>query len=329
MKEIYFDENFGRLHEAVEGGKCEVFEYRSALGSVRHMYIKREIPADIDGEMYYDLVTPFAYGGPVIQDCKEDGEWDLVYEFIQAFDAYCKENRIVCEQVRFHPVAENVVDFIGCYETDWIGDTYGTNLEAFSDPVKEEFSVSCQNVIWRALEAGVEYRVTAKPDSMEKFAEFYTKAVEGGEPDLEYFLECGNAFNEQLVLVEAIFKEQVIGMSLNFLSAGVLYTHLGVVHPGFAYLSPVHVMRFGLTLWGKENGASMIHDGGCIVMNGGIHNADSFKRQFSKHSSFKWCIGRRIWNEEIYEKLCKDMEIGSGADSFPAYRMNESGSCAS
>ncbi|TWT03623.1 GNAT family N-acetyltransferase [Planomicrobium sp. CPCC 101079] len=329
MKEVYFDENFGRLHEAVEGGTCEVFEFRSPSGTIRHMYIKREIPAAIEGETYYDLVTPFAYGGPVILDCEEDGEWDLVYEFVQAFDAYCKENRIVCEQVRFHPVAENAVDFMGCYETDWVGDTYGTNLKAFSDPVREEFSLSCQNMIWSALEAGVEYRVTAKPESLEEFTEFYTKAVEGGEPGLGYFQECGNAFHEQLVLVKAVYKEQVIGMSLNFLSAGVLHTHLAVAHPGFAYLNPVHVMRFGLTLWGKDNGASMIHDGGWLVMNGGIHNVDSFKRQFSKHTRFKWCIGRRIWDEEMYGKLCKAMEMGSGADSFPAYRIKESDPCAS
>lgn len=66
MIDIYFTENYGKLYEDIEKGTNEVFEYRSELGFIRHMFIKREIPIKINGETYYDLVTPYGYGGPLI-----------------------------------------------------------------------------------------------------------------------------------------------------------------------------------------------------------------------------------------------------------------------
>ncbi|MDN7241674.1 GNAT family N-acetyltransferase [Planococcus sp. N028] len=296
-----------------------MFKFHNHLGAIRHIFMKREILIKINGETY----SPIAYGGPVITGCSRDYKWDLVYEFTLAFEAYCKENRIISEYVRFHPVAANASDFIGCYETEYVGNTYGTNLKAFPDPVQEEFSQSCQQTIWRALEAGVEYRVAVKPESLEDFANFYAQLVANGYADYGYFLECGKLLKEQLVVVEALYKEQVIGMSLNFLSNGVIHTHLAVTHPAFDYFSPAHIMHFGLVLWGKENGVSLIHDGGWIVMNSHIDDLITFKKQFNKHTKFKLCIGRRIWDEEKYQKLCKAMEIGGDDDGFPAYRVEK------
>ncbi|MDN7241681.1 GNAT family N-acetyltransferase [Planococcus sp. N028] len=327
MHDVFFDQNFGRLQEGLGGGTCEVFKFHNHLGAIRHMFMKREIPIRINGETYYDLVTPAAYGGPVITGCARDYKWDLVYEFMLAFEEYCKENRIVSEYVRFHPVAANAADFSLCYETDYVCDTYGTNLKAFLDPVQEEFSQSSQQTIWRALEAGVEYRVTAKPESLENFANFYAQLVANGDADYGYFLECGKLLKEQLVVVEALYKEQVIGMSLNFRSNDVIHTHLSVTHPAFDYFSPAHIMHFGLALWGKENSVSLIHDGGWLVANSQTPDLSAFKKQFSKHTNFKLCTGRRIWDQEMYRKLCREKEIGYDAINFPAYRGVKKESC--
>ena len=64
--DIYFEPKYGKLYEEMENGTCEVFEHRSSIGIVNHMFIKREIPITIDNTTYYDLVTPYGYGGPLI-----------------------------------------------------------------------------------------------------------------------------------------------------------------------------------------------------------------------------------------------------------------------
>lgn len=295
--------------------KSEVFEFNHPSGTIRHEFIKREISVQLSGETYYDLVTPFLYGGPVISDCQEDDKWDLVYEFTEAFEAYCREQRIVSEQVQFNPLASNAVDFAACYEVEYVGDTYGTNLKAFPDPIREEFTESCQKTIWKALEAGMEYAVT-EPADLQRFVDFFRSL--GGEVGLDIQLS-----GKKLVVAEALYKGQTVGMSLNFLDGSVLHTYLSAFLPAFEML-PVHVMRFGLTLWGKDKGLSLIHDGG-MLFHPPIADIEAYKQQFAKHTSFKFCTGRKIWNEEAYHKLCAATGIGAGADAFPAYRVKEMG----
>ncbi|UJF26114.1 hypothetical protein [Planococcus sp. 107-1] len=74
MSDIYFETAYGQLYEKIENGKCEVFHYIGEEGEVRHLYIKKEIPFRLEGEVYYDLVTPYGYGGPLIIRVKEAGK---------------------------------------------------------------------------------------------------------------------------------------------------------------------------------------------------------------------------------------------------------------
>lgn len=125
MKDIFLNENFQGLYETVEDGKREVFEFHLPIGKVRHSFIKREISVQIDGEVYYDITTTSSYGGPVVYDCNEEDKWELVDEFQRAFQAYCEENKIVSEYVRFDPVQSNVLDFVCIYEVECIGKIRG------------------------------------------------------------------------------------------------------------------------------------------------------------------------------------------------------------
>jgi serine/alanine adding enzyme len=212
-----------------------------------------------------------------------------------------------------------------CYEVEYVDDTFGTNLSDFANPVNEEFSLSCQKTIWRSLEAGVEYRVAEDQGNLQRFSGFFhSNFVDRERFEMKSILEYIASAGNQTVIVEARYKGQTIGMSLNYSKENALHAYLSASLPAFDFLSPAYVMRFGLTLWGKENGFSLIHDGG-LLMHQGIADVTSFKQQFAKHTSFKFCTGRKIWNEEAYLKLCAAAGIGTGADAFPAYRAKEAG----
>ena len=66
MLDIYFNEDYGKLGEYVEPGRNCVFQIDSENGSVRHMFILRTVPWLVDGVQYYDIVTPYGYGGPIV-----------------------------------------------------------------------------------------------------------------------------------------------------------------------------------------------------------------------------------------------------------------------
>ena len=115
VKDIYFNPKYGKLYEKVEKGKLVCWEYECDEGKIYHQFILREIPDMADNKTWYDIVSPYGYGGPVVEFCKEGKESYLLEKFEQEFEKYCEENNIVSEFVRFHPIAENGVTFQSVY----------------------------------------------------------------------------------------------------------------------------------------------------------------------------------------------------------------------
>ena len=325
MEDLYFELNYGRLYEDIEGGRCEVFEFQGTYGTVKHLFIKRLIPARLIDSPYYDLVTPYGYGGPVITECKEDKKAELVQEFIAAFQEYCKENRVVSEFIRFHPVFGNAHDFKDCYEVIYKRNTIQTNLADSEDPILCEYSASCRRDIRQALKAGVEYSIILSPSDLNDFKELYYQTMARNDADSvyyfddSYFSKCIELFGNSLVVVEIKFQGKVIGMSLNFISGKIIHAHLTGTLKEFHHLAPAYVLQYALALWGKENGIDLIHHGGGRT---GDPNDKLylFKKKFGRNKELEYYYGRKIWNEEVYEKLCQAAGIKRETAVFPAYR---------
>jgi len=146
----------------------EVFEFQNEDGHIKHVFKKREISGQINGETYFDLVPPVGFGGPMIVNCNSNQKWDLIFEFQQAFEAYCLEHRIVSEEVVFNPPFGNAIDFLNCYELQYVSDSYGIDVTNNL----EEISVPDSSELWNAIDSGIEYRVLVNEEAMSGFKEF-------------------------------------------------------------------------------------------------------------------------------------------------------------
>ena len=327
MKDSYFAQKYGQLYESIEGGKCEVYDFHHSAGTIRHIFIKREIQVTENGKAFFDIVTPFVYGGPIILSCKENRKKELIKAFQKAFKYYCDANNIICEVLHFHPGLSNADDFAGLYDMHQIGNTLGTNLVDCKDPFNEEFSASCKKNIFEALEKGVDYRVTAGPYNLRYFKDIYfsiadnKKEINNGLFNKEFLSSCFEIARKNTIIVEAVYKGRTIGISVNLLFNNILQPHLAAALPEFEYLFPKHILHYGLTDWGKKNGMDMIHNGAGNT----IGEEDAlylFKKQFGS-LKLKYLIGKKVWNEGIYENLCKAVGVGVDAEYFPAYRIGE------
>ncbi|MFD1861984.1 GNAT family N-acetyltransferase [Planococcus chinensis] len=325
MKDLYFEENYGKLYEAMEGGETVVFDFSHHAGRIRHLFIKREIPYPLQGGPFYDLVTPYGYGGPLILYVEAGRKSELVAEFEQAFQSYCKENKVVSEFVRFHPLVENAQDFTACYEVTFYRHTIITNLAAHEDPIQQEYSSSCRRDIRHALKAGMEYRIIEKPESLALFKTLYYSTMQRNEAsryyyfDDAYFSKCLELFKENLVLVEVWYEGQVIGMSLNFTSGKILHAHLTGTLKEFHHLFPALILQYGLAVWGKANGFELVHHGG-----GRTNLPDDtlylFKKKFGRQAEGEFFVGKKIWNADVYGALCEATGKRGDQAFFPAYR---------
>ena len=323
--DIYFQKEYGIINELIENGKSEVFKFQSSNGIVQNMFIKREIPTT-GGDIYYDIVSPYGYGGPIVFECKEGSRTELISEYTLAFQEYCKKNKIVSEFVRFHPIVENYKDFESLYYITHDRMTVGTNLKDYDDPVEAEFTKSCRKRIRRALRDGISYRVIERPNTIHSFKEIYYSTMDRNEArgyyyfDEEYFQKCLEYFRDNIILVEALFEDKVIAAGFYFVWDKVIHIHLSGTLSEYLYLSPAYILRYAVTLWGKEHGCELIHHGGgrSNSVEDGLY---LFKKQFGEKTAFDFCVGKKIWNKEVYDELCKEKNKTVDIEGyFPKYR---------
>lgn len=325
MGDIYFEERYCKLFEEVEKGVFQIYNFHNEIGEIRHLFIKRKIPFMLAGKQYFDLVTPYGYGGPQILQCEKGKEFQLVEAFEADFQQYCIDQGIVSEFIRFHPLFSNAHDFLACYEVAYLRETVGTNLKDYEQPIDQEFTKSAKKNIRQALKAGVEYRCTLNPRVLSDFKSIYYATMDRNDAEAfyyfkdDYFDNLTDLLGEHLLLIEVLYEGEVIGAALNFVYNNLAHTHLSGTLTEFNRLSPASILYYALVVWGKEHGIDCIHGGG-----GRTNRPDDklylFKKQFGVHTGFHFYIGRKIWNENIYNELCNILGAQEETDFFPAYR---------
>lgn len=324
--DIYFDLNYGKLYEKIENGKAVDYHYDGPEGQVSHLFLLRKIPIQIDGSPWFDLVTPYGYGGPLIESVAQGyRKEELTAAFEKKFSAYCQTKKIVSEYVRFYPLISNAMDFCRIYHIHYMRNTLGTNLRAYDDPINQEFSRGCRKNIRRAIRKGVTWRVTPKPEQIDVFKDIYYSTMDRNHAadyyyfDDEYFQMCLEKFKEHMLFVEAIYHGETIAAGLYFTYNKIIHIHLSGTRSEYLYLSPAYILRYAVTCWGKENGYELIHHGGGRS-NSSNDSLYLFKKQFAQNTEFASYHGRKIWNYDVYNKLCSAVKRQSDQDYFPAYR---------
>ncbi len=323
--DIYFEPEYGQLYEKMEQGKLEQFHFKNDVGSIFYQFIKRPIDISIDNKEYYDLVTPYGYGGPLIIECNEKYKTKLVNDFKVEFHKYCRQNYIVSEFVRFHPVLDNAKDFQSIYKLESIRKTVGTNIYGNEDPIRSEFSKSARKSIRRALNSQVNFRVIEKPTSLSNFIGIYYSTMDRNDAsdyyyfDDEYFNNCLKLFKDQILLVEVIYEEKVIAAGFYFVYGDFIHAHLSGTLTEYLHLSPAYIIKYATAIWAKENNIQLIHYGG------GTTNSEhdplyQFKKKFGRNTEFEFHVGKKLWDEETYEKLCQNTGMIGDTNYFPAYR---------
>lgn len=326
MRDIYFEPGYGVLYEQAEGGKALCWSYEGPEGAVDHQFILREIPVVTEDGPWFDLVTPYGYGGPVIRQLNSGHEKEeLVSAFERAFSRYCMEQRVVSEFVRFHPLEGNGPDFAPVYHSRCIRRTVGTNLKDFDDPAAAEFSPGCRKQIRRTLAKGVTWRVTPGPETLDSFETVYRSTMERNHaPDYydfgcRYFSDCLARFREHILLIEAVYEGKTVAAGLYFAYGKRLHAHLSGTLTESLHLSPAHIVQYAAVLWGKAHGYELVHRGGGRT-NAQEDSLYQFKKKFGQHTEFDFFVGRRVWNRAVYDRLCELTGTAGETDYFPAYR---------
>lgn len=323
-KDIYFTREYAQVNELIEGGKSIFYEIRSRHGHITLGAIKREIDTLIDGERYFDLTTPYGYGGPVVHECTNPRQ--LLSEFQECFTRFARENNIVSEFVRFNPLFQNQEPFRELYDISYIRNTVGTDLGCTDDIFQSEFCSTARRKVRKLLRnEKISCELKRGFDDIEAFIDIYNETMTRLHAagfyyfDREYFHQLKRQFGEQLFTTSVYYEDEIIAMGLYFISGDIIHDHLNGTRSRYLNLSPAYLLKYTAMNWAKDNGFSVIHYGGG-VSNSEEDSVLKFKKRFSNATEFKFHIGRKIWNQEVYDRLCLMNGVDRETEFFPAYR---------
>lgn len=326
MLDIYYLPEYGHLCETMEEGKCELFAYESDAGRIINMFIKRPVPWEINGEVYYDIVTPYGYGGPII--VKEANRERLKREYAESFALFCQKNKIVSEFIRFHPIFQNHLDVDESYDVIYSRHTVGTNLRDYEDPVQKEFAKSLRRDNRKAADKGVIVSLNPQPDSLKVFRKLYEETMDRNHAEAMYYFGddyyhiLETELRSYILEVQLLFESEIIASEIYFTAGDILHAHLLGSNVKMLELEAGGLLEAAAANWGKEHGYRYIHHGG-----GRSSDPEDalfrYKKKFGKNTEFEFYIGRKIWNKDIYNALVqKRMEQKPIEDEhyFPQYR---------
>ena len=194
--DIYFDRNFPELYERIEDGITTVYSFECEYGKIEHVFLKRRVPVLVKGVRYYDAITAYGYGGPIVRATyaaegisAEETKKKLIDAFQSDYKNFCEKNKIISEFIRFHPIFGNADDFSGVFSTEYIRNTVGTNLIKYPDFFQEEYEKSCRKNIKQAFKKGVTIEVEENPDSLTEFKKIYYSTMDRNHAAEYYYFD--------------------------------------------------------------------------------------------------------------------------------------------
>lgn len=326
-EDVYFHLEYAKLYEQIENGEAKEFLFENENGVIYYQYIKRLIPIRINDTDYYDIITPYGYGGPLLIRYKKGMQNQLINDFNNEFINDCKVNKIVSEFVRFHPIIKNYVDFKQIYNPIFLRNTIAIDLSK-KDILMDEFSATCRNKVRKGIKSGIKIELDFNGKTINDFYNIYIKTMKKNNADdyyffpLRYFEYSIKHLNNKIFIANALLDSKIISCTMFMYSRDIIHSHLGGTLPNYYNYSSNNVMLYEVAKWGKINGKKYIHLGGGFT-NDKDDGIFRFKKHFTKDSVFDFYIGKRIFNQHIYDLLTfENMKNKDKVrnDFFPEYR---------
>ena len=321
--DIYFEPEYAKLYET-EDSRAVEYRFECEHGLITNLFLKRTIVfPQLEGIQYYDIVTPYGYGGPVIHWATDKEK--LINAYMEDFRRFSKQERIVSEFIRFHPIIANGVDFKEAYNTIYDRKTVGTNL-TFDDVIGTEFSKHKRKDIRRILkDPQIRFEVDEHPGDLADFLPVYYSTMDRDGADGYYYFDKAYfdrmlaAFPEHITTGKVFHGEKLIAMGVYFRYGKYLHAHLSGTLSEYLDYSPAYILKYALALYGHEKGYEVIHYGGGSSSSP-ENSLYRFKREFGRNTQFDFYIAKKIWDENAYRMICKAVNADMNSSFFPAYR---------
>ena len=274
---------------------------------------------------YYDLTTPYGYGGPLTITKTEDEEKinKSLKIFFEEYKEYALKNNYVCEFIRFHPIFENWKFFNRILEIEYLNDVVIVDLAKDLEKIWKDIKKGHRYNIKKTIREGCEIEIINKPSvgDIEDFINLYYETMDKNKASKKYYFPL-EFINDHFNLLNAIliklkYEKRVIGASMFIFGDKIIHYYLSGAAYGLKSLYPSNLILWEAIKWAKENDFKL------LLLGGGRGRNDSlfeFKRGFSK-DIIPFYIGKKVFDVKAYQALLTVNPMPKTSDEyFPAYR---------
>ena len=286
-------------------------------GDERFCYVvmKRDISEDkkfgssLKPGMYYDLETPYGYGGPLCDRVISDHSQSV---FLNEISEYAVKENIVSQFIRFHPILMNHEVLPQVIETRYMHQTIFMDTSS-TDLIIANMDSKNRNMVRKAVKNGVTIE-RSKIDDYAFFLPIYNETMVKDNAD-EYYFFKDDYFKEQNMLKDnacifyAIKDEKPIAAAIMYYNDRFMHYHLAGTHTECRKFSPSNLLLYEAACWASGRGIKKFHLGGGMAED---DNLFGFKKQFNKNGRLPFYIGRTIFDKDAYEFL---MSVRKNIDS--------------
>ena len=276
-------------------------------------------------QKYYDAITPYGYGGFIIDGIPSKEELDHIYsEFIRELRALS----VISVFFRFHPMLNNAHVFDEHMKVIDLGKTIHIDLTS-KEEIWSNFEGRNRTSIRKAIKSGVTIKHDSDKKTIQKFIELYNTTMDYDKADPYYYF--GEDFYGSILkdlpdnhtFFYAELDHTIISCAIILHGNQQMHYHLSGSDYEYRKLSPSNLLLYEAACWGVEMGYKTFHLGGGVGSQ--QDSLLKFKQSFNKNSSNQFSIGYDIVNKPIYQELVEvrkrtDESFDAHSSFFPLYR---------
>lgn len=311
------------MNENKKNGVPVLLYYENGADRAINVVFKRDVALDekmhskIAVGEYFDLVSPYGYGG----------FWGSItdYEALnRTYNEFCISQHYICEFVRFELFSDYHVHYDGEVETR----THNVvrNLEMSLDEMWMDFKQKVRKNVKKANNNHLEIVIENTDEHLRDFLDIYYSTMERSNAESEYyfskeFFEILNRMSDNIMYFHVIYEGKVISTELVIYGAENCYSYLGGTNREYFDLRPNDFLKYEIIKWAKEKGLNNFVLGGGYGADDGIFQ---YKTCLAPKGIVDFYIGRKVFDDENYKKL---VDIRAEEDPgclesgyFPKYR---------
>ena len=324
QKGIYHSPEYIKLLEEHYQNEAELFVFGDDENFVYYPYIKqclsdllflKEDQINVKG--YYDIVSSWYYGGPLIK--AEKTQERLFHDFFDAFNDYAAKNGIITEFIRFDANLRNYELYPPGYAL-FDRETVYVHLTQTLQAIWADFSTANRRAIRKAMQNGFQVHETDITDETRwtKFFDIYQSEMRRKNAPkhlvfpISFFFKLKEELSGASILLTIERDGVCCGGFIIVFEGEFAFHFLSATSPEYWPERVNNLLFYHAILWAKENGYSVFD------FMGGREGVFKFKSNFSS-SRNKLYVAKVVHNQDLFEKLSHGVETDR-LSFFPSYR---------